>query len=205
MSRCVREGRLSSAHHFGIPLPPSKSFVVTASSGFPLWGSLPSSPSVPFEELGFGSSGLTRAPRSAQGDMGRPSSRQINPRRGPCALLANAPALLGHFQKKVNFNCARSPGKEGPSLSSRSRPALEGASRWRHPAPADQGPPGARGHKGAGLCPLEPYRFHLVPSMQAVAAGVPPTAHTQPALRTGLMAPAWRLLHVSWGLALDLT
>ena len=29
-------------------------------------------------------------------------------------------------------------------------------------------------------------------------------AHTQPALRTGLMAPAWRLLHISRGLILDL-
>ena len=30
-------------------------------------------------------------------------------------------------------------------------------------------------------------------------------AHTQPALRTGLMAPAWRLLHVSRRVILDLT
>jgi len=33
--------------------------------------------------------------------------------------------------------------------------------------------------------------------MQLFAAGEPLAAHTQPALRTGLMAPAWRLLHVS--------
>ena len=32
---------------------------------------------------------------------------------------------------------------------------------------------------------------------QLFAAGAQLAAHTQPALRTGLMAPAWRLLHVS--------
>ena len=37
------------------------------------------------------------------------------------------------------------------------------------------------------------------------AAGAHLAAHTQPALRTGLMAPAWRLLHVSRGVILDLT
>ena len=37
------------------------------------------------------------------------------------------------------------------------------------------------------------------------AAGAQLAAYTQPALRTGLMAPAWRLLHVSRRVILDLT
>ena len=36
------------------------------------------------------------------------------------------------------------------------------------------------------------------------AAGAPLLAHTQPALRTGLMAPAWRLLHVFRNVIRDL-
>ena len=36
-----------------------------------------------------------------------------------------------------------------------------------------------------------------------LAAGETLTAHTQSALRTGLMAPAWRLLHVSRRKVLD--
>jgi len=38
---------------------------------------------------------------------------------------------------------------------------------------------------------------------QLVPAGAQLPAHTQPALRTGLMAPAWRLLHVSRRVILD--
>ena len=34
---------------------------------------------------------------------------------------------------------------------------------------------------------------------QLFAAGAPHAAHTQPALRTGLMAPAWRLHNVARG------
>ena len=40
---------------------------------------------------------------------------------------------------------------------------------------------------------------------QLPAAGAQLAAHIQPALRTGLMAPAWRLLHVSRRVILDLT
>ena len=42
-------------------------------------------------------------------------------------------------------------------------------------------------------------------SPRSFSAGAQLEAHTQPALKTGLMAPAWRLLHVSWEEALDLT
>ena len=38
-----------------------------------------------------------------------------------------------------------------------------------------------------------------------LAAEAQLAAHTQPALRTGLIAPAWRLLHVSRRVILDLT
>ena len=40
---------------------------------------------------------------------------------------------------------------------------------------------------------------------QLFAAGAPLAAHTQLALWTDLMAPAWRLLHVSLGFVLGLT
>ena len=46
---------------------------------------------------------------------------------------------------------------------------------------------------------------HVHWPVQLFAAGSPLEAHTQPALRTGLMAPAWRLLHVSRRVTLDLT
>jgi len=55
---------------------------------------------------------------------------------------------------------------------------------------------------------LHPATFppaHVHSACTAFAAGAQLTAHTQPALRTGLMAPAWRLLHVSRRLILDLT
>ena len=39
---------------------------------------------------------------------------------------------------------------------------------------------------------------------QLCAAGAQLTAHTLPALQTGFMAPAWRLLHMSWRVILDL-
>ena len=41
--------------------------------------------------------------------------------------------------------------------------------------------------------------------MKLLAAGAPLVAYTQPALRTGLMAPARRLLRISRGVILDLT
>ena len=41
--------------------------------------------------------------------------------------------------------------------------------------------------------------------MQLLAASAKHAAHTQPALRAGLIAPAWRLLHVSQGAILDLS
>ena len=62
-----------------------------------------------------------------------------------------------------------------------------------------------------------PLPWHLIPSVAphshcagnisdpGISAGEQLTAHTQPALRTGLMAPAWRLLHVSRRVILDLT
>ena len=40
---------------------------------------------------------------------------------------------------------------------------------------------------------------------QHFSAGAQLAANTQPTLRTGLMAPAWRLLHVPRGEILDLT
>ena len=46
---------------------------------------------------------------------------------------------------------------------------------------------------------------HVHPAHAAFAIGAPLAAHTQPALRTGLMAPAWRLLHVSRREIPDLT
>ena len=46
---------------------------------------------------------------------------------------------------------------------------------------------------------------HVHSAHAIFAAGAQLAAHTQPALRTGLMAPAWRLLHVSRRAIPDLT
>ena len=48
--------------------------------------------------------------------------------------------------------------------------------------------------RGKCIC-AAPAHVHL--ARAAFAAGAQLAAHIQPALRTGLMAPAWRLLHVS--------
>ena len=44
---------------------------------------------------------------------------------------------------------------------------------------------------------------HVHSARAAFAAGAQHVVHTQPALRTGLMTPAWRLLHVSWRIIHD--
>ena len=46
---------------------------------------------------------------------------------------------------------------------------------------------------------------HVHSAREAFAAGEQLAAHTQPALRAGLMAPAWRLLDVSQRAIPDLT
>ena len=55
--------------------------------------------------------------------------------------------------------------------------------------------------------PLGPggYAPSCAADTTACCALAVPLAHTQPALRTGLMAPAWRLLHVSRRVILVLT
>ena len=46
---------------------------------------------------------------------------------------------------------------------------------------------------------------HVHPAHAALCCWSKLAAHTQPALRTGRMGPAWRLLHVSWRVIPDLT
>ena len=55
-----------------------------------------------------------------------------------------------------------------------------------------------------GKCIHAHLRAYTQPA-QLFASGAQLAAHTQPALRTGLMAPAWRLLHVSRRAIPDLT
>ncbi len=74
------------------------------------------------------------------------------------------------------------------------------------PSPRCAGETGTRKPPGMSeecLC-AAPAHVHRARAV-FFTAGAQLAAHTQPALRTGLMAPAWRLLHVSRRVILDLT
>jgi hypothetical protein len=76
-------------------------------------------------------------------------------------------------------------------------PYLEVACSLRPPRP--RASPGPSRHP----CPRRSRHGNSLFSISSTDGFYIRSAHTQPALQTGLMAPAWRLLHVSWGVNPD--
>ena len=141
---------------------------------------------LPFSVAGVSS--FLFPPRSAM----RHSARYLQQTNWPCFPwgVVVAGSLVAQTDKQMgDFRCAGAPGKGrgmGPG----------GVEHFK-----DQQ---VMGKSNAGAI-LERGRRTYTQPTQLFAAGAQLAAHTKPALRSGLMAPTWRLLHVPRRVTLDLT